>query len=217
MRSSLVPRTGIGLIAAICAAAPLAAQNPAPPAPAPSAPAAVAQPAPPAADPASTIDPAAIPLPDLHFTPTPNAIDNYDKYFFFNRAGTDFVTAYGDLRECDGYARGLSYRTGPVYMPYNSYTGGVLGAAIGGAIAGAMENAIYGSAERRRLRRVNMRICMGFKGYTAFGLPKEIWEQFNFEEGNAHIEEGQRQRFLQMQARAASGPRPTIGELGDEL
>jgi hypothetical protein len=209
MRSSFVPRTGIGLIAAICAAAPLAAQGPAP--------ATQADPRVSPNDPVSTFDPAAIPMPDLHFTPTPNAIDNYDKYFFFNRAGTDFATAYGDLRECDGYARGLSYRAGPVYLPYNSYTGGVLGAAIGGAIAGALDNAIYGSAERRRLRRVNMRICMGFKGYTAFGLPKEIWEQFNFEEGNAHIEEGQRQRFLQMQARAASGPRPAIGELGDEF
>jgi hypothetical protein len=170
-------------------------------------------PPPPAAPP--PIDPAAIQMPDLHFTPTPNATDNYDKYFFFNRADTDFTTAYADLRECDGYARGLSYRTGSTTVPY-PYAG-TIGGVIGGAIGNVMSDAIYGSAERRRLRRTNMRICMGFKGYAAFGLPKEIWEQFNFEEGNAHIEEGRRQRFLQMQARAASGPRPTIGELGDDF
>lgn len=211
MRRSFVPRTGIGLAAAICAAAPLAAQAPAPA----TAPATQADPRVSPSDPVSTFDPAAIPLPDLHFTPTPNAIDNFDKYFFFNRADTDFATAYADLRECDGYARGLSYRTGPTTVPY-PYAG-TIGGIIGGVIGDAMSDAIYGSAERRRLRRTNMRICMGFKGYTAFGLPKEIWEQFNFEEGNAHIEEGQRQRYLQMQARAASGPRPTIGELGNDF
>lgn len=166
------------------------------------------------APPAPAIDPASLPLPDLAFTPNQEAEDNYDKYFFFNRADTDFATAYGDLQECDGYARGLSYRTGNAAVPY-PYAGTV-GGILGGVIANVMDDAIYGSAERRRLRRTNMRICMGFKGYTAFGLPKAIWEQFNFEEGNARVEEGRRQRFLQMQARAASGPRPTLGALHDD-
>ena len=186
---------GIGLAAGLCGAWPLFAQVPAQAAP-------------------SAIDPATIPLPDLHFTPDEQALDNFDKYFFFNRADTDFATAYADLQECDGYARGLVYRTGNTAVPY-PYAG-TIGGVIGGVVAGVMENAIYGAAERRRLRRVNMRTCMGFKGYTAFGLPKAIWERFNFEEGNAHIEEGARQNFLRMQARAASGPRPAVGELHDD-
>jgi hypothetical protein len=207
MRILAVPLYGIGLAAALCGLQPLRAQA-APEAAPENAPEAAAAAAP-------AIDPASIQLPDLHFTPDDHAIDNFEKYFFFNRADTGFATAYADLQECDGYARGLSYRTGYTAVPY-PYAGTV-GGIIGGVVVGVMDDAIYGSAERRRLRRVNMRTCMGFKGYTAFGLPKAIWEQFNFEEGNAHVEEGRRQRFLQMQARAASGPRPAVGEMHNDF
>ena len=150
-------------------------------------------------------------LPDLHFTPNADAESNFDKYYFFHRADTDYATAYADLQECDGYARGLSVRVGGGQIPY-PYAGTLTG-AVGGLIADIMVDMISGSAERRRLRRINMRTCMAFKGYTAFGLPKAIWEQFNFEEGNARIPEDRRQLLLQLQARAASGPRPTVGEI----
>lgn len=195
MRRSVAPLWGIGLAAALCGVQPLRAQD----APEPAA----------AATPA--IDPSSLQLPDLNFTPDAGAESNYDKYFIFNREETDFATAYADLQECDGYARGLSYRAsgGTPYIPY----GGVLGGAIGGAIGSAVADAVFGSAERRRMRRVNMRTCMTFKGYRTYGLPKSIWERFNFEEGNARVPEARRQRLLQIQARAASGPRPRVGEL----
>lgn len=155
---------------------------------------------------APTTDPAAIPMPDLAFTPTPEIEANYDKYFVFNRADTDFATAYADLSECDGFARGLTH------------FGGVGGAAaplgiIGGAIADIGSDLIYGSAERRRERRYNMLTCMRFKDYRVFGLPKAIWETFNFEEGNNRVPERERQRMLRIQARVASGPRPAVGEV----
>jgi hypothetical protein len=150
---------------------------------------------------APAVDPATIPMPVIAFTPTPDAVANYDKYFIFNRADTDFATAYADLRECDGYARGLSYSASAA----NYGTTGV--------IAEVAADTIYGSAERRRQRRQNMLTCMGFKRYRAFGLPKEIWESFNFEEGNRIVPEGARQRMLQIQARVASGPAPTVGAL----
>ena len=107
--------------------------------------------------------------------------------------------------ECDGYARGLSHRD-------PGGTNAHLG-IIGGALADIGSDLIYGSAERRRQRRQNMLSCMRFKDYRVFGLPKEIWETFNFEEGNRRVPEGERQRMLRIQARVASGAQPAIGEV----
>lgn len=143
-------------------------------------------------------------LPDLNFTPDADAINSYDKYFYFHRAETEFATAYADIQECDNYARGLGVRVNSGYA---------LGGALGTPLGNAISDAIYGSAARRALRRVNMRNCMGYKGYTAYGLPKSIWEQFNFEEGNSHVPEDRRQQFLRLQARAASGPEPRVGRI----
>jgi hypothetical protein len=202
MQASFVPFGGMIFVAALCAAAPLAAQSaPSGGSPAPAA----------AASASGAIDPASLAMPDIVFQPTPDDVEGFDKYFIFHRDETDFATAYADLQECDGYARGLSYRNfgGPVPYPY----AGTIGGAIGGAIGSAIADAVFGSAERRRLRRVNMRACMQFKGYQRFGLRKSLWEQFNFEEGNSHVEEGRRQHLLQLQARVASGPRPLVGEI----
>jgi len=161
--------------------------------------------------PPPAIDPATVPMPELAFTPSPQIEENYHKYFYFNRADTDFATAYADLRECDGYARGLAFHTPYQEAPY-PYAGTMAG-AIGGALANAMADAIFGSAERRRQRRINMLTCMRFKEYRVFGLPESMWERFNFEEGNRRVPEDERQHYLQMQARAASGPTPTVGEV----
>jgi hypothetical protein len=87
----MAPLCGMVLAAALCGAQPSRAQDV--PAVAPAAPPA--------------IDPATIPMPNIAFTPTPDIEENYDKYYVFNRADTDFATAYADLQECDDYARGL--------------------------------------------------------------------------------------------------------------
>jgi hypothetical protein len=192
----------LGIAAAGLAPLPAYAQA------APAAPAPAGQGAP--AEQAGT-DPVPTELPDLNFQPDPEAEKNFDKYFYFHREGTDFATAYADLQECDGYARGLSYRAGGGAVPY-PYAG-TLGGAIGGAIGSAMADAIFGSAERRRQRRATMRTCMGFKEYRAYGLPKDIWTKFNFEEGLSHVDDDRRQRLLQLQAKAASGPTPRTGEI----
>jgi len=185
---------GVGLAALGCAQ-PLHAET--------SVPAAAAAPA--------SVDPAGVPMPSLAFRPNAEDVRNYDKYFYFHRADTDFATAYSDLQECDGYARGLSYRAGggPVPYPY----AGTIGGAVGGLIGSVLVDAIWGSAERRRLRRLNMRTCMSFKGYSTYGLRKSLWQEFNFDEGNTQVPEDRRQRLLQMQARVASGPTPQVGEM----
>ena len=64
--------------------------------------------------------------------------------------------------------------------------------------------AIFVPGEKRLLRRVNMRQCMGFKGYDRIGLSKALWEPFNFEEGTGAEEEESRLKALKLQALVAS-------------
>lgn len=152
--------------------------------------------------------------PELAFEERQSDIDNYEKYYYFHRQDTEFETALADIRECDAHARGLfrgnsSVDMGPAMIQY-----GVLGGAVGGILGAAIGDAIYGSAEIRRKRRINMRRCMFFKGYDRYGLDKDLWEEFNFEEGNSSVLEEDRQRMLAQQALVASGPQPTAQELG---
>ncbi len=90
---------------------------------------------------------------------------------------------------------------------------GVLAAGLGSAIGSAIADAIFGSAERRKMRRINLRNCMGFKGYQRYPLTHDLWEKFNFEEGMGRKREGVRQEALVLQALVASGPTPQTGEL----
>lgn len=175
--------------------------------------AAGAQTSAPAVDPMTVVpDPATVAMPKLDFASTPLIEADFDKYYFFNRANTSFEEALADLRDCDGFARGLSsgyqYQAAP--YPY-TYT---MAGAAGGVIANVMIAAIFGSAEKRRLRRVNMRRCMGYRGYARFGLEKDLWQEFNFEEGFSAEGEDKRQAMLAQQAKVAAGPRPAGKELG---
>ncbi|WP_205214993.1 MULTISPECIES: hypothetical protein [Sphingomonas] len=154
--------------------------------------------------------------PSLTFAASPEAEANFDKYFYFHRANTSFEEAYADIRECDALASGSS-----IYLGGNSgaMAGaiaqyGVLPGAIGGAIGGAIADAIFGSAARREQRRTNLRNCMSFKGYGRYGLTRDLWTAFNFEEGNGRKREPVRLHALALQALIASGPQPTTKELG---
>ncbi|MGH6781481.1 MAG: hypothetical protein ACREB5_05200 [Sphingomonadaceae bacterium] len=155
---------------------------------------------------------AQVAMPKLAFTPNGEDAKDFDKYYYFHRADTDFATAYVDISECDGYARGLSSGIAYAQVPY-PYTYTMAG-AVGGAIGNVMVQAIFGSAEKRRLRRVNMRKCMYFKGYERYGLAKELWEEFNFEEGLSGVSEKDRQRFLKQQALVAASAQPEAKGLG---
>lgn len=153
-------------------------------------------------------------MPQLAFTATPADEQDYDKYFYFVGTGVSYADAYRDIIECDGYARGLSHsvRYNRYDVPY-PYTGTMAG-AIGGALGNALAAAIYGSAEKRRLRRTNMRQCMGFKGYRRYGLAKPLWETFHFEEGHSDFPEDKRHDYLKRQALVASSAKPDGKELG---
>jgi hypothetical protein len=157
-------------------------------------------------------DQAKVEMPNLAFTPTPEDEADFKKYYYFHRTGTDFATAFADIRECDGYARGLS--SGIAYQDAPYPYAGTMAGAIGGAIGNALAAAIFGSAEKRRLRRVNMRTCMNYKGYARYGISKDLWEKFNFEEGLDSVDEAERDRALKQQALVASSATPSGKELG---
>lgn len=155
-------------------------------------------------------DPATVELPDLAFKASPETEATFEKYYYFYRADTTFTDALADVRECDGLARGLAMSTGyntPVYSPS-------LAGALGGAIGSALAVAIFGSAELRKARRVNMRRCMHYKGYQRFGLAKDNWQTFNFEEGLSSVKEVDRQRMLAQQAKVAVSVIPVQKDLG---
>jgi hypothetical protein len=147
-------------------------------------------------------DAQSVTMPKLDFTSDGTEAADFDKYYVFHRADTDFATAYGDIAECDNYARGLQSGMRDMQVPY-PYAGTMAG-ALGGAIGSAVAMAIFGSAEKRRLRRVNMRTCMNFKGYDRYGLPRALWDDFNFEEGLSGVNEEKRQHYLKQQALVAS-------------
>lgn len=147
-------------------------------------------------------DPTQVPMPELAFTSDGTEAADFDKYYAFHRAGTDYATAFADIAECDGYARGL--QSGMSYMQTPYPYAGTMAGALGGAVGNVMAAAIFGSGEKRRLRRVNMRTCMNFKGYDRYGLPKGVWEKFNFEEGLSGVSEEKRLGYLRQQALVAS-------------
>lgn len=159
-------------------------------------------------------DPATIEMPTLVFEPSAGDIATYDKYYYFHRDETDFAEAYTDIKECDSLASGISYYAGKS-EPYPGYYASQygIGGAIGGVIGAMISDAIHGSAARRKVRRINMRNCMGYKGYQRYGLAKQLWSEFNFEEGGGREDEEVRETALLKQARVASGPKPQAKEI----
>lgn len=152
----------------------------------------------------------AVEMPNLAYTPNPVIAADFDKYFFFHREGTDFSQAYADITECDSLASGINFYMGAsdaaIASAMSQY--GALAGGIGGAIGGLMADAIFGSAERRRIKRINLRNCMYFKGYDRYGLEKDLWQAFHFEEGLSRENAKDREAALLKQARVASGPKP---------
>ena len=158
----------------------------------------------------TTAEIAAVEMPSLEYKPDPTVAADFDKYFFFHREGTDFSQAYADITECDSLASGINFYMGADSAAISSAMSqyGMLAGGIGGAIGGLMADAIFGSAERRRIKRVNLRNCMFYKGYDRYGLEKELWQAFHFEEGLSRENAKDRQAALLKQARVASGPKP---------
>lgn len=152
----------------------------------------------------------AISMPELAFDYGAVKPSDFEKYFYFHRPETSFDEAYADITECDSLGSGVNY-----YMRADSWQTqnamnqyGALAGGIGSAVGSMLADAIFGSAERRRQKRINIRNCMYFKGYDRYGLEKALWQEFHFEEGLSRENEEDREAALKQQARVASGPKP---------
>ena len=88
----------------------------------------------------SSEEASAIAMPDLAGPVTSLDEENFDKYYYFHRDDTDLATAFSDISECDGYARGLAtgYRYQDAPYPYAYSMAGVAGAAIGNLMVAAI-------------------------------------------------------------------------------
>ncbi|MEM6908916.1 MAG: hypothetical protein AAF494_09575 [Pseudomonadota bacterium] len=153
----------------------------------------------------------ALDMPELAFEYASVRPKDFEKYFYFHRPETSFDQAYADVTECDALGSGINFYmgadSGSVAAAAAQY--GLLAGAIGGAIGGLMADAIFGSAERRKLKRLNIRTCMYYKGYDRYGLEKDLWQEFHFEEGLSRENADKREAALLRQALVASGPQPT--------
>lgn len=157
---------------------------------------------------------AAVPMPETAFEMHRARVGDFDKYYYFHREGTSFDEAFADISECDDLASGLaSYRGNAEPYPGYYATQYGIGGVIGGVLGAMLADAIHGSAARREMRRVNMRNCMGYKGYGRYGIPKNLWTEFNFEEGGGREDEDVRQAALLQQAKVATGPKPATEAL----
>lgn len=154
---------------------------------------------------------AAIPMPETTFDVAAVNVDDFEKYFYFHREDTSFDVAYADILECDSLGSGVNYYLGADSnsMANAMTTYGPLAGAVGGMIGSMVADAIFGSSERRRVKRINIRNCMFYKGYDRYGLEKELWQEFHFEEGLSRENADVRAAKLKQQALVASGPKPT--------
>lgn len=153
------------------------------------------------------LDPATVGVPDIRFTGT--AGDNGRKYFFFWKAGVSFDRAMADLSECYGYTvRGEQYlpfafdlhgapKPEPGAKPPPRPTGNGSYGLIGVAIGSLMGSEFVANQHR-------LRMCMGFKKYNRFGMPKPVFEE---------IMGGGIERAIIVWAKVASGPKPEADEI----
>lgn len=154
---------------------------------------------------------AAIAIPATEFDTASVDPKDYEKYFYFHREDTSFDEAYADITECDALGSGINFYMGidSASMASAMTQYGALAGGIGGVVGGLLADAIFGSSERRRIKRINTRNCMYYKGYDRYGLEKDLWQEFHFEEGLSRENADKREAALLQQARVASGPKPT--------
>lgn len=150
-----------------------------------------------------------IPMPIVEFTATEEDIKDFDKNYYFHRDGVDFDTAFADIKECDDLSVGVTR-----YGGATAYYAPSLAAGIGAALGSAIVNGIFGSAERKKTKRISMRNCMAFKGYNRYGLSKDLMKGFDYmdkykkDESITLLEATEDEAILYSYARVASGPTP---------
>lgn len=159
----------------------------------------------------AALDPEAVAVPALAFTPGKEDAERYFKFFYVHKPGVDFRTAVADIRECDGYALfDTMFVPTPRFVPYGVPEGGTradreVEPTSSYGMIGEIIGAIMMSTQLERLAATNLRSCYAFKGYKRYGLAEKLWAKLNI---------GDHVASVGMRARIASGPAPTAESLG---
>jgi hypothetical protein len=125
-------------------------------------------------------DPAAIVVPDLSGSATPEIIRAGSKYFFFHQEGVSFEKAHADLSDCFMFLQPSSPDSVHMsrFVPWVSKPGrrtrlasnsdGLVGVILAQTVEGALNQRDY---------QAKMRICMEPRGYIRYGVVDGIWKR----------------------------------------
>jgi hypothetical protein len=149
-------------------------------------------------------DPSTISMPDM--TPSPEAIADGWKYFYFQKPGVSYADAYADFSECYRFLSTYAYSSArlPRFAPWAQPIDGPRRPPMPQSPYGLMGNVILSIVSGplvRRDRIARMRRCMEPRGYARYPLREEIWDQ---------LVDDYSPRTIAMQALAASRPAPDL-------
>lgn len=153
-------------------------------------------------------DPATISAPEISPSIDPKVQKEGYKFFFFHNPSVSFAEAYADIAECrsflarDGLATLPSFRpwVEPVKRKTQAYA-----AAPYGLVGAAMASIIVPKLERGQ-RNNKLRRCMTPRGYARYAIAEADWDRLN---------EGDETAIVAVQAKLASGPKPSTAEVSE--
>jgi hypothetical protein len=153
------------------------------------------------------VEPAAVGVPDLSFTPTERDIRAYSDYFYFHKDGVTYANALAAMKECSSYSEALTPMAPTLdFVPIggapdpnakskyneqvamNSFRFGLVGSVMASIILNGSQT-----------ERSNTRRCMGYLGYQRYGISRSIWSK---------LAKGSDEETLKVFALIASGPHP---------
>lgn len=147
-------------------------------------------------------DPSSIALPDTTPSRDPKVREEGYKFYYFHKPEVSFAQAHQDFAECRGYLVVGGPAKVPGFIPWGeTHRRKIYQRApmFDGLVVAAMA-AIIMPKMQRGLDSNKMRRCMGTRGYDRYAIPEAAWNALN---------EGEEQQILLMQAKLASGPKPS--------
>jgi hypothetical protein len=147
-------------------------------------------------------DPASVTVPDVTPSNDPKVREEGYKFYYFHNANVSYAEAHQDLAECRAYLPVGGGTQVQGFIPFGeNYNRPVyVGTPIfPGLFTNVMASIIVPKMERG-VASNKMRRCMGTRGYDRFAIPEVTWDKLN---------NGDEAQLLLMQAKLASGPKPT--------
>lgn len=153
-------------------------------------------------------DPATVSVPDLASSADPKVQKDGYKFFFFHNPSVSFAEAYADISECRSFLAGGGLAGLPAFRPWVEPVKRkqqVNYASPYGLVGAAMAAIIVPKIERGQ-RNNKLRRCMEPRGYARYPVAEADWDRLN---------EGDPATLIAMQAKLASGPKPSVAEVSE--